>query len=538
MYKTFFGLTENPFSISPNPKYLYMSERHTEALAHLTYGLRDGGGFVLLTGEVGTGKTTVCRCLRQQLPADTELVLVHNPTLDERELLATLCDEFGLGYAPDVGIKTLFDLLHRHLLANQAAGRRTLLLIDEAQHLQPAVLEQLRLLTNLETDDSKLLQVVLVGQPELQLLLRQPLLRQLAQRITARYHLLPLSAHDVDAYVRFRLQVAGCLQPLFSPASLAALHRLSGGIPRLINLICERALLAAYAQGRPQVGKAMLLQAAREAMGVVDEQTEPGGLPVLAYGLCGLLLLGAGWFGWQQWGWLPPRETVRVEVPVKLPPDAELQQRFAEALQQAGYEDEALQQLFRVWGYDISLEEASCDQAERATLLCQQGSASLAELIKLDHPAQVRLVDEQGQSFYATLLGVDEQQADLLLGGESWTVDLSWLEKAWGSDYTLLWKLPEGGSRLISARSSGQDVQWLETALAQVLKERPRQLSRFDAQLGDKLKRFQQAEGLEADGVAGPQTLMRLNARSGESMPRLSRILARKGNGQPEGERS
>jgi len=537
MYKTFFGLTENPFSISPNPKYLYMSERHAEALAHLTYGLRDGGGFVLLTGEVGTGKTTVCRCLRQQLPEDTELVLVHNPTLDERELLATLCDEFGLGYAPDVGIKTLFDLLHRHLLTNQAAGRRTLLLIDEAQHLQPAVLEQLRLLTNLETDDSKLLQVVLVGQPELQLLLRQPLLRQLAQRITARYHLLPLSASDVDAYVRFRLQVAGCLQPVFTPSALAALHRLSGGIPRIINLVCERALLAAYAQGKPQVSKAILEQAAKEAMGV-GEQPDAGGLPVLAFGLCGLLMLGAGWFGWQHWGWLPPRETVRVEVPVKLPPDAGLQQRFSEALQQAGYEDEALQQLFRVWGYDVSLEEASCDQAERAGLLCQQGTSSLAELIKLDHPARVRLVDEQGQSFYATLLAVDDRQADLLLGDESWTVDRAWLEKAWGDDYALLWKLPEGGSRLISGRSSGQDVQWLETALARALKERPRKLSRFDAQLGDKLKRFQQAEGLEVDGVAGPQTLMRLNVRSGENMPRLGRIPVREENSQAEGERS
>ncbi len=209
MYKAFFGLKESPFSISPNPKYLYMSERHTEALAHLNYGLHDGGGFVLLTGEVGTGKTTVSRCLRQQLPADSDLALVINPTLTERELLASICDEFKLGYGPEAGIKELFDLLHHHLLANKAAGRKTLLLIDEAQHLSPEVLEQLRLLTNLETDDAKLLQVVLIGQPELQQLLRQPLLRQLAQRITARYHLLPLSREDVDAYVRFRLQVAG-----------------------------------------------------------------------------------------------------------------------------------------------------------------------------------------------------------------------------------------------------------------------------------------------------------------------------------------
>ena len=175
MYKAFFGLTESPFSISPNPKFLYMSERHTEALAHLNYGLREGGGFVLLTGEVGTGKTTVSRCLRQQLPDDTDLALVLNPTLTERELLASICDEFQLSYPADSGIKELFDRLRQYLLTNRAAGRKTLLLIDEAQHLSAEVLEQLRLLTNLETDDAKLLQVVLIGQPELQQLLRQPL---------------------------------------------------------------------------------------------------------------------------------------------------------------------------------------------------------------------------------------------------------------------------------------------------------------------------------------------------------------------------
>ncbi len=523
MYKTFFGLTESPFSISPNPKYLYMSERHTEALAHLNYGLREGGGFVLLTGEVGTGKTTVSRCLRQQLPEDTDLALVLNPTLTERELMASICDEFKLAYTAEAGIKELFDLLRDYLLANRAAGRKTLLLIDEAQHLSAEVLEQLRLLTNLETDDAKLLQVVLIGQPELQQLLRQPLLRQLAQRITARYHLLPLSRDDVDAYVRFRLQVAGCVQPIFTPVAIRALHRLSGGIPRIINLIAERALLGAYAEGQAKISDKVVVQAAYDAMGVQDKGTSGWG--VAAFALCGLLMLGAGWLGWQQWGFFPEQQVHRVEVPIKLPPDAKLMKHFEKSLQQAVYQDEAMLTLFRVWGFEPSLDEANCDAASRVGLLCQQGSGPLDELVSLDHPAVVRLYDENATEFYADLLRIDEKEADLLVDGEAWTVTRDWLTQAWGDEYTLLWRLPKSGSRSITPRSNKADLQWLENALSRAFKERPRKVSKFDTELAAKLKRFQENEGLKPDGVAGTQTLIRLNARSREPMPRLDRPL-------------
>ncbi|GAB3236605.1 ExeA family protein [Pseudaeromonas pectinilytica] len=523
MYKTFFGLTESPFSISPNPKYLYMSERHTEALAHLNYGLREGGGFVLLTGEVGTGKTTVSRCLRQQLPEDTDLALVLNPTLTERELMASICDEFKLAYTAEAGIKELFDLLRDYLLANRAAGRKTLLLIDEAQHLSAEVLEQLRLLTNLETDDAKLLQVVLIGQPELQQLLRQPLLRQLAQRITARYHLLPLSRDDVDAYVRFRLQVAGCVQPIFTPVAIRALHRLSGGIPRIINLIAERALLGAYAEGQAKISDKVVVQAAYDAMGVQDKGTSGWG--VAAFALCGLLMLGAGWLGWQHWGFFPEQQVHRVEVPIKLPPDAKLMKHFEKSLQQAVYQDEAMLTLFRVWGFEPSLDEANCDAASRVGLLCQQGSGPLDELVSLDHPAVVRLYDENATEFYADLLRIDDKEADLLVDGEAWTVTRDWLTQAWGDEYTLLWRLPKSGSRSITPRSNKADLQWLENALSRAFKERPRKVSKFDSELAAKLKRFQENEGLKPDGVAGTQTLIRLNARSREPMPRLDRPL-------------
>ena len=523
MYKAFFGLTESPFSISPNPKFLYMSERHTEALAHLNYGLREGGGFVLLTGEVGTGKTTVSRCLRQQLPDDTDLALVVNPTLTERELLASICDEFKLSYGTEAGIKELFDCLRHYLLANRQAGRKTLLLIDEAQHLSAEVLEQLRLLTNLETDEAKLLQVVLIGQPELQQLLRQPLLRQLAQRITARYHLLPLSCEDVDAYVRFRLQVAGCVQPIFTPRAIRALHRLSGGIPRIINLIAERALLGAYAEGEGKISDSIVVQAAYDALGIQQRGASRWG--GLAFGVCGLLMLLAGWLGWQQWGILPTPEVHRVEVPIKLPPDGKLMRRFEKSLQQAAYQDEALLTLFRVWGFEPTLDEANCEAAGRVGLQCQQGSGSLKSLLELDHPAVVRLFDENATEFYADLLRVDDQEADLLIDGESWTVSRDWLEQAWGDEYTLLWRLPKSGTRSITPRSNKADLQWLENALSRAFKERPRKISKFDEPLAAKLKRFQEQEGLKPDGVAGPQTLIRLNARGREPMPRLDRPL-------------
>ena len=521
MYKAFFGLTESPFSISPNPKFLYMSERHTEALAHLNYGLREGGGFVLLTGEVGTGKTTVSRCLRQQLPDDTDLALVVNPTLTERELLASICDEFKLSYGTEAGIKELFDCLRHYLLANRQAGRKTLLLIDEAQHLSAEVLEQLRLLTNLETDEAKLLQVVLIGQPELQQLLRQPLLRQLAQRITARYHLLPLSCEDVEAYVRFRLQVAGCVQPIFTPRAIRALHRLSGGIPRIINLIAERALLGAYAEGEGKISDSIVVQAAYDALGIQQRGASRWG--GLAFGVCGLLMLLAGWLGWQQWGILPTPEVHRVEVPIKLPPDGKLMRRFEKSMQQAAYQDEALLTLFRVWGFEPTLDEANCEAAGRVGLQCQQGSGSLKSLLELDHPAVVRLFDENATEFYADLLRVDDQEADLLIDGESWTVSRDWLEQAWGDEYTLLWRLPKSGTRSITPRSNKADLQWLENALSRAFKERPRKISKFDEPLAAKLKRFQEQEGLKPDGVAGPQTLIRLNARGREPMPRLDR---------------
>ncbi|MFT6030772.1 MAG: general secretion pathway protein A [Oleiphilaceae bacterium] len=247
MYLDYFGLKEIPFSIAPDPRYLYMSERHREALAHLLYGVSGQGGFVVLTGEVGTGKTTICRCFLNQIPKNTDVAFIINPKLSARELMATICDELSIEYSESSSIKVLNDLINHYLLSAHADNRHTVLIIDEAQNLRVDVLEQLRLLTNLETSEKKLLQIILLGQPELRELLAQTQLRQLAQRVTARYHLHELSKMEVGAYVQCRLAVAGRKGRIFTQQSIKRLYQLSGGVPRLINLICDRALLGAYA---------------------------------------------------------------------------------------------------------------------------------------------------------------------------------------------------------------------------------------------------------------------------------------------------
>jgi len=268
MYLDHFGLLEAPFSISPDPRYLYMSERHREALAHLLYGLESDGAFILLTGDVGTGKTTVSRCLLEQVPNDTNLAMVLNPKVTSIELLQVICDELRIEYDKrESSVKALVDLINRNLLAAHALGKKTVVLIEEAQNLDLDVLEQLRLLTNLETNERKLLQVILLGQPEFLDVLDRPELSQLAQRITARFHLGPLKFNEVTEYVAHRLAIAGCRRPLFARGVIQQLYNYSGGVPRLINVICDRALLGCYVQNRHQIDKPTLMSAAQEVLG-------------------------------------------------------------------------------------------------------------------------------------------------------------------------------------------------------------------------------------------------------------------------------
>ncbi|MCW8916858.1 MAG: AAA family ATPase, partial [Magnetovibrio sp.] len=268
MYQDYFGISENPFSIIPDPRYLYMSQSHQDALAHLVYGVSDSGGFVLLTGEVGTGKTTLCRALIEQLPEDTDLALILNPKLTELELMATICDEMRISYPRDTtSLKAFFDYLTHHLLHAHARGRNPVLLIDEAQNLTTDVMELVRLLTNLETADKKLLQIILVGQPELNATLGLAKMRQTSQRITARYHLTPLGIADTYGYVQHRLNVAGLDTQVFTHSAIKAVYRITHGIPRLINSVCDRSLLAAYVEGKKNVDAKLVARASDEVLG-------------------------------------------------------------------------------------------------------------------------------------------------------------------------------------------------------------------------------------------------------------------------------
>ncbi|HKE95903.1 MAG TPA: AAA family ATPase, partial [Povalibacter sp.] len=269
MYTSFFGLSEKPFAITPDPRYLFMSERHAEALAHLLYGITEAGGFIQLTGEVGTGKTTVVRSLLERMPGHADVAVILNPQLSPLQFVVTICEELGIFLRDDdtTNLKDLIDTLNKRLLDTHAKGRRVVVIVDEAQNLSPETLEQVRLLTNLETPSQKLLQIILIGQPELRDVLDRVELRQLAQRITGRYHLNPLSKAETAAYVGHRLQVAGANGEIFTAPALREVHRLSGGVPRIINVICDRALLGAFTQESHRVGPALVRAAAGEVYG-------------------------------------------------------------------------------------------------------------------------------------------------------------------------------------------------------------------------------------------------------------------------------
>lgn len=266
MYTRYFGLAETPFTITPNPRYLYMSELHREALAHLRYGITSDGCMILLTGDIGTGKTTLCRCLLDKLPDKTDVAVILNPRLTARDLLKTICQEFGILPEHTVAsIKTYIDTIYQFLLRKHAEDRTVVLIIDEAQNLEIDVLEQLRLLTNLETTTKKLLRIILLGQPELKTMLERPELVQVNQRITSRYHLSPLQSADVRNYIQHRLSVAGdSSATLFTEKAIRHAIKLTGGIPRLINVLCDRALLGAYAVNSDHVSLEIMKRAGQE----------------------------------------------------------------------------------------------------------------------------------------------------------------------------------------------------------------------------------------------------------------------------------
>ena len=522
MYEEHFGLKEDPFSIAPDPHYIYMSQGHREALAHLLYGIERDGGFVLLTGEVGTGKTTVCRCLLDEIPETTEVAFILNPKLTAAELLATVCDEFGITYPEsNTSIKVFVSRINDYLLNVHARDRRAVLIIEEAQNLSVDVLEQIRLLTNLETNQRKLLQIIMVGQPEIREKLSQPQLRQLSQRITARYHLGHLSKKEVAAYVNYRLSVAGPVRgELFPRPVMRRLFRLTGGVPRLINVICDRALLGAYVQGKDRVDPRTLKRAAQEVSGGGSRQRKR-----IYQGIgAGLLLifcavLGTTYYMHRSvpriWRATFPNAAEEPAVVAKTDTAHESPlQLFSHT--RPSTRDTAYQALFEEWQIQYSPKDRPpvCEQAQRQGLRCIQGTGAVSDLRQMNKPAVLKLLDDKGGEHYSTLISLQGEGAILLIGNDKKAVDVKELSKMWSGEYLLLWQAPREYKKELKPGESGPLVAWIDRQLAQIQRRpvRAEQKLLYDAELVRQVKEFQRAAGLKPDGVVGPWTIMGLSA--------------------------
>jgi general secretion pathway protein A len=561
MYLSLFGLKQEPFSIAPDPRYLFMSERHREALAHLLYGVRGGGGFVLLTGEIGAGKTTVCRCFLEQIPKRCNVAYIFNPKLTVEELLRTICDEFHVPAAHAgqgrTTVKDYVDALNEFLLKTHAVGQNNVLIIDEAQNLSADVLEQLRLLTNLETSERKLLQIILIGQPELRTMLARPELEQLAQRVTARFHLDALTLKETVQYIRHRLAVAGMNRPTpFDRDALLRIFEVSRGVPRRINLLCDRALLGAYAVGKPRADREIVDKAALEVFGrderAAARRPATRRIAVFALGaVAGAVLVGAALWGVEAFSHRPAAAAAPSRVPAASAPmpvaasapgapaplaaaasrptaaasavapvtlaAADLKTRFG-----AVHRDErdAWRELATVWNLVPGTGDP-CLAAQRQQVLCfRSGGFTPVILRQLARPGIVTLHDDANRPVQALLTGLGASTATLRMGGTSLTVTLDSFAALWRGDYAAFWRAPPG---YVGGDANVGNGPWLANHLARARGETAADGATPDAAvLKRQIQAFQAAQALKVDGFAGPLTLMQLNRASGVDEPRLA----------------
>lgn len=522
MYLQYFGLREAPFSIAVNPRFLFMSHRHRDALAHLLYGVGAGGGFVVLTGEVGTGKTTINRCLLEQVPENADIAVVLNPALSATELLASVCDELGIDYPVDnATLKMLTDRLHRYLLDNHTRGHKTVLLIDEAQHLGVDVLEQIRLLTNLETDSEKLLHILLIGQPELATMLRLPELRQLNQRVTARFNLEALSREETAAYIRHRLQIAG-LAPgteLFPPAVMRGIYRHSRGVPRVINLLCDRLLLGAYGRRATRVSPQLLRVAVSEVTGegggiLSGRRLSAAIIPTLA--LAGIVAAIAWW-------WAPAAEQDAAAMPVAADEREDRDPVSRAAGQQrnlwAMLPDSTLHEytlaLSALWSLqsDAPMPASPCDDDSSATLRCVRASADTWQTLRAaNRPVLLELMPAPDQTLAAVLVSVEADTVLLATKNGVEKVALSALTPVWQGNYRYFWRAPSGFSGVLGPGDRGAAVAAVAQLFATIDgQQRPLTTDRYSFGLEQRVRLFQRSHGLTDDGLVGEQTLRQLN---------------------------
>ena len=557
MYAPFFGLSREPFSLAPDPRFLFMSDQHREALAHLLYGVQGGGGFVLLTGEIGASKTTVTRCFLQQLPPHCVVAYIFNPCLSALELLQTVCTEFGIPALPaGASIKAHVDALNAFLLDAHAKGRHALLIVDEAQALEPLLLEQLRLLTNLETSDRKLLQIILIGQPELRERVDGPGMEQLSQRVIARYHLGPLSARDTRQYILHRLGVAGPHVAVpFDKAALSRVHRLTGGVPRRINLLADRALLGAYGRGQRVVDQATLERAATE---VFSRRSGPGGQ---RWATAATAVLSLGLVGLGLWMILAPRAaapraaaqaaavssavtaaasvaaasaasgasaaTAAAAAPAPgaaasaaPAPLAPASGDPAEVLAAATADlPQAWRELSLRWNVAIGDGEP-CAAAARAELACYRSTGGLQGVRQLDRPALLALRDVGGSTVYAQLVAVATDRATLAAGRQHFDLTLPALARVWRGEFATFWRTPPGWRSGADTNPPPALAAWLDQQLGGAW-------AGAAAPLRERVSAFQLSQGLLPDGRPGPVTLMQLNRVAGVDEPRLVPVPSR-----------
>ena len=560
MYAPFFGLKHEPFSIAPDPRYLFMSERHREALAHLLYGVNGGGGFVLLSGEIGAGKTTVCRCFLEQIPRRTNVAYIFNPKLTVLELLQSVCEEFHIplpaGAHGEPTIKQYLDPLNEFLLKTHAVNQNNVLIIDEAQMLSAEVLEQLRLLTNLETNERKLLQIILIGQPELRDLLARPELEQLAQRVIARYHLGALTEDETRRYIRHRLSVAGMTIAMpFDAKSIQRIHQLSRGVPRRINLLADRALLGAYAVGKGQVDRPIVDKAASEVFG-----KDPGAAPRGANpdarrrwgiaALAGAAIVAVALLATRWPRGSAPTASLAASAPGRTAAAAgeattsasaargvaaagaasqaasapafltaaDLQSQFKSL---ARDERDAWRELAPAWKLALATGEADpCAAAQRGGVQCfRSASTTLAMIRQLDRPGILTLRDPDDKPVYAVLTGLTNTSATLRIGGTTQAISLLSLATLWRGEFATFWRVPQGYTGKLVDAGSGTIAGWVAVQLAAV--QGP-PMATTDTAWKAQLSAFQLARGLKPDGLAGPTTFMQLNRATGVDEPRLA----------------
>jgi general secretion pathway protein A len=536
MYLEYYGLEQAPFSITPDPHYVFLSEHHRDALAHLLYGIQQGGsgGFVQLTGEVGTGKTTLSRLLLNQLPENTHAALVLNPRLEPLELLQTICEELHLpvgaatsadagknkarsaGSKPPGG-KALFDTLSAYLLEAYAKGDKVVLIVDEAQNLSIEALEQVRLLTNLETETQKLLQIILIGQPELRDTLDRPELRQLSQRITARYHLRPLDEAGTTAYLRHRLNIAGAGRFPFAADAVRRVYQRSGGVPRLINVIAERALLGGYAHDLLTIDAKTVERAADEALAPSTRESSSRGRrrPLLIAAALGILAMAVA-FALSRTrstetttaaaavASTPAAAVATAPAPLLLDGDALLQRIRASSPES----QREWQALIANWKAPDAMREISadvCPASPASGWRCLRSRASLDQLLRFDRPVLLRLRAES-RMVWASLLGADADRVRVSLDGTTHDIDRVALATAWNGDYLAIWPAPE----TFEAGYAAGDVAAMAW-VAHRLQADGRSRANPTTEPTAALRAFQARHGLRSDGILGPETLFALS---------------------------